>query len=415
MRSIVSVARFIASEAGALALSFAIAAPALLVMAGMATDYAFMVRYRTELQAVADAAAIAGARELSLANANQSQIIAASASFANYNLKQFETKAGSVDVDAQVIEASTAVKVMLTRTWTPFFAHLLFNDVTPITVSATARVVGGKICVVGLSTSSLTSVHMDNTSQLDAAQCGVYSLTPGSVSLQVDRDATLRAQLICVSGGYKSSSGSSISPAPVTDCPAIIDPLEDRLGPSLGGCLAVDLIVQSDTVLSPGTYCGGLKIQNGATVTFSPGTYVIKDGKFSVNNATITGDGVGYFLTGTGAVLDFAATSSISLSAPVSGDMAGLLFFEDRDSPTLQLHIVRSNDARQLVGTIYLPRGILRIEANAPVADESAYTAIVAWRLQLKEGPNLVLNADYSATDVPVPKALSGGRVVLTQ
>ena len=78
-----SVARFLASEAGALALSFAIAAPALLVMVGMATDYGFMVRYRTQLQAVADAAAIAGAKEIPLANSNQSQIIAVSNKFAD--------------------------------------------------------------------------------------------------------------------------------------------------------------------------------------------------------------------------------------------------------------------------------------------------------------------------------------------
>ena len=29
--------------------------------------------------------------------------------------------------------------------------------------------------------------------------------------------------------------------------------------------------------------------------------------------------------------------------------------------------------------------------------------------------PTLVLNSDYSATDVPVPSAISGGRIVLTQ
>ena len=49
---------------------------------------------------------------------------------------------------------------------------------------------------------------------------------------------------------------------------------------------------------------------------------------------------------------------------------------------------------------------IYRINANAPVADRSAYTAIIAGRLWLEEGPTLVLNADYAATSVPVPDGI---------
>ena len=73
--------------------------------------------------------------------------------------------------------------------------------------------------------------------------------------------------------------------------------------------------------------------------------------------------------------------------------MAGLLVYEDRNVSELRLHTIRSNNARKLIGTIYVPKGLL-IAANAPVADQSAYTAIVSRRLMLDEGPTLVLNAD---------------------
>ena len=67
------------------------------------------------------------------------------------------------------------------------------------------------------------------------------------------------------------------------------------------------------------------------------------------------------------------------------------------------------------MGTIYLPLGILFVDANAPVADNSAYTALVARSLQLSEGPKLVLNSDHKSTSIPVPEGLISGQAILTQ
>ena len=50
----------------------------------------------------------------------------------------------------------------------------------------------------------------------------------------------------------------------------------------------------------------------------------------------------------------------------------------------------------------------LHVDANSPIADKSAYTAIVARMLTLYGGPHLVLNSNYEQTDVPVPKGIRG-------
>ena len=83
--------------------------------------------------------------------------------------------------------------------------------------------------------------------------------------------------------------------------------------------------------------------------------------------------------------------------------------------PPLRIHRIGSNNARNLLGTIYLPQGTLLIDATAPVADQSAYTAIIANSLQLQKGPQLVLRSDYDKTNVPVPDGLINGRVFLVQ
>ena len=178
----------------------------------------------------------------------------------------------------------------------------------------------------------------------------------------------------------------------------------------------MDLVIEEDTTLNPGTYCGGLTITGDAAVELRPGVYVVKDGPLNVEDeAELTGDYVGFFLTGKDSIFSFAPDTEIELGAPKDGPMAGLLFMEDSSVSGVRVHEIKSNDARQLLGTIYLPKSILLVDANAPVADQSAYTAIVVMRLWLQEGPTLVLNSDYSATDVPVPSAMTGGRVILKQ
>jgi hypothetical protein len=122
----------------------------------------------------------------------------------------------------------------------------------------------------------------------------------------------------------------------------------------------------------------------------------------------MAGDGVGFFFTGAGAAFEFTTNSSIDLAAPESGAMAGLLMFEARDQPTNLTHRIESDDARRLIGTIYLSRGELRVDASSPIADQSAYTAIVARTMRLYGGPHLVLNTNYSLTPVPVPAGIRG-------
>jgi hypothetical protein len=231
--------------------------------------------------------------------------------------------------------------------------------------------------------------------------------------------AYLKAQRICSSGGYDGRTGSNLSPAPVTDCPPIEDPLGKRPAPSAGGCDYTNTVVNRQTVtLSPGVYCGGLKIGNGAQVTLREGIYVIDGAPLAVNGgATLQGDYVGIYFRGNLATLTLAADSTISLSAPKLGSMAGILFFEDRSAPLLRTFAISSDNARKLLGTIYLPRGLLSVDANNPVADQSAYTVIVSRQLRLSAGPNLVLNANYSSTDVPVPDGVGplGAKVSLSQ
>ena len=148
-------------------------------------------------------------------------------------------------------------------------------------------------------------------------------------------------------------------------------------------------------------------------MTAKPGIYVIKGGDLSVGKGgKLRGVNVGLYLTGAKASAIFAADSTIDLTAPKDGPMAGLLIWQNANSggkkkrkraPRVE---ILSNNARNLLGTIYLPRSALRVGAKAPVADRSAYTVLIVKSLQLFDGPDLHLNTNYGDTDVPVPNGV---------
>ena len=222
-----------------------------------------------------------------------------------------------------------------------------------------------------------------------------------------------------MAAGGVGGGSANFAPNATIDCPTVPDPLADRQAPAVGLCDFYDFEVLTGTVtLDPGTYCGGLLITGDSIVTLASGVYVIKDGPLSIaKSASVVGQHVGFYLLGDSSKFVFANTVSVELSAPKDGPMAGLLFFEDRNAPLGRLHDIVSENARKLVGTIYLSRGVLNVASKKPVADQSAYTAIVASEIRLLRYPQLVLNSDYDLTDVPIPSKLSGvgGRIVLSK
>ncbi len=120
------------------------------------------------------------------------------------------------------------------------------------------------------------------------------------------------------------------------------------------------------------------------------------------------------YLADDAAFFEFNEKTSIELSATEKGPLAGILIFESRSVKDGRKHQIYSNNARILIGTFYLPKSTLAVSTKAPVASESAYTAIIAYAVELLENPTLILNANYDDTGVPAPTGLAGNKVRLT-
>lgn len=411
-----SLRRFLRDASGGVALFAGLAAIPLIGSVGVAVDVSTWYGERTRLQSAADSAALAAAREMRLANTPADQLEDAAEATARAAIAATGADVSRSEVVAVVDDEAHAVRVTIRHELARVFSRIVTDTFTRVEVSAVARVSGSApICVIGLDPEEQRTLHFEQRALLDARGCAVYSNSRHAQGMRIANFAEINAALICSAGG-KVGPNAAYRPSPRLDCPPLPDPLASRVAPSVGHCTETDLVVRHDRRLSPGVYCGGIRIENEANVDLDPGLYILKDGPLVVEEGALVGRYTSFYFTGDDAVLEFEQESTIDLTAMRDGGLAGILFFEDRAAPVGRDFRITSDDARNLLGTIYLPRGDLFVNSDNSVADHSAFTVIVARKLELSEAPVLTLNTDYGATDIPVPEGVGPtGDVLLTE
>lgn len=400
---------------GTIFVKFALMLPLLLVISLGAMDYAWTLTHKSVLQDAADRAALAGAKELSLSDAQRENVAAVVGEMVTRYIDSnsdslTKKKAAAPVVKASITDDPLQVEVSISQSVDALVGGTFGLEFPALQIRSVARVVGQpNICVLVLDPLEGAALSLERDARMTGRNCAVYSNSSDSGGLFAKDNAKLTATFICSHGGMKGTT-TNFSPLPITDCPSFEDPLSGRAEPISGPCLETGLVVKGGSrTLTPGTYCGGVKVTDGAKVRLEPGVYIFQDGPFMVDKmAVVEGEGVGLFFTGYKAVLWFTNDSEIRLSAPTTGEMAGLLVFGSRNQSTEYRHNLLSNNAPLLLGTIYIPSAELRVDASAPIAQDSAYTAIVTRALRLYGGPHLILNTNYDKTDVPVPKGIRG-------
>ena len=396
--------RFARCKRGVVAIIFGIVTPVLFSLLGLSIDYGAWLSQRTQLQTAADASALAAAKVYSDTQDESAAYATANSALSAHNAAGASPTVGLVD-------DGDAYQVTLNQPGVQYFSALFLSGPPTIGVKAKVSIdTGPGPCILALDSSANNALWLDSNAQINAIGCKVQSNSSSGSGLHAQSNSQINADAICVTGGYSGGS-SHYTPVPTTGCPPVSDPLADIAPPSTSGCDYNNLTLDNAvTTLDPGVYCGGLSNVNNSIVTFSPGTYVIKDGPFYVDgNSQLQGTGVTFYLTGTNATIEFDSNSSIDFTAPVAGPLAGLIFFEDRTAPLNQEHYFDSNSITRLEGAIYLSRGLIWFDNNSQIALNSAFTTIVANRIRLDSNAQLVINSDYEGSGIPNLVGTAGG------
>ncbi|WP_298744597.1 TadE/TadG family type IV pilus assembly protein [uncultured Brevundimonas sp.] len=411
----VLAARFRRASEGSIALKFALLGPAILLLGVGAIDLLAVNAADTRLQAVADAGALAGAPSLALAT-DGSEARERAAAFIDAQMKDWaEAPAYAATYEVVDRAGQRAIRVLLRGHRPSFFASMLPPGGWNFNAEAIASSVGlVPLCVLVTGERGVRLLNVRNSSRMNAPACLVHS----------NRD-------ILVEGGHidaalvqaVTTAGGMISPAPSTGAAPIEDPfvnLDLDRNPSLGVlCTAAELVnrikVSSGVHrVRAGRHCGGIEAFGDARIVLAPGEHFFLEGSLVVReNARLEGEDVVAFFD-SASRFSFADNAMVALDGRKSGPYAGIVLGSTRTN--YQDFMISADHVESLLGVLYVPSARLVVDGDADVARDSAWTVIVAKEIQLKGSPSLFINANYDASDVPVPAGVGpragGARLV---
>jgi hypothetical protein len=166
--------------------------------------------------------------------------------------------------------------------------------------------------------------------------------------------------------------------------------------PAVGACGYSKTKINSDTTLSAGVYCDGISISGGAAVHFNPGTYILLGGGIKITGGgSLTGTGVTLFNTGNASYsyggFDISGSTAINLSAPTTGNLAGILFFQDPAVGAAGGSKINGDSTSIINGALYFPTTSLDFSGGAA----GQYTILIADTISITGNSNV--KSDYSS------------------
>ena len=402
---------------GVIALKFALAVPGLAVLVLGGVDLYAVQADRARLQSIADAAALAGARELGLA-VDAAGPEGRALSYIEAQLSEWAHGPQSITPSVEVVTLASgerALHAVLDANRTSFFGNMLPPGGWNMHAEATATSIAvTPLCVLVHGETGSEVLRAKDSSQIRAPACLVHS----NHDIRVEGVARITAAAVQA----VTRAQGSISPEPATGAVAIEDPfasldLNAELLRRTVGCTVrrIPLVVTSGRhVLSPGVHCNGISIEGTAELVLQPGEHWFLQGALVIKEAArLSGENV-VLIFDQASKFEFKDRAMVNLEGREEGAYAGLVMVADRGNR--QDFIISSDQVESLLGVIYVPDATLIVEGSADVARESSWTVIVSQRLELKGSPQLFINANYTASDVPVPEGVgpsSGGSRLL--
>jgi hypothetical protein len=395
--------------------------------AAIAVDMGYLRYVRRQMQAAADSAAIAGAAEY-----DYGDVVAAGKADATKNGFTDGSAGADVDVHSPPISGPHAgedgyVEVIISQNQPTFFAQVL--NVKSPTVSARAVAFGGESgnnCIYALNPTASGSYSQSSASASTISNCGIVVDSSSSSAMSITGGGKVQAGSVNIVGGLSTSGGSTVSPTAATGIIPEADPLAYLQIPSVPGIPNEDTLglctVQSSQmscnisgghtsapgtspgpdILSPGVY-SNIDLSGTSYIELQSGLYYIAGGGInSSGGSSITGTvgGTGVTIYNSGPLSNPSACKSVNVSgagtvnltAPMSGALEGVLFFQNRSCSAQVTFSGGSNFS--ITGALYAADAVLTYSGGSQ--GQNNYTILVANTITISGGSALV-NNDYSS------------------
>lgn len=393
--------RFARTDRGSVVIMFALSLTVILGMMALAIDVGQLRLAKQKLQMAADAAALAGALEISMCGGTarcSAMTAAAQNALAENGLSGatlqstcvpsgtasgFSVNNGPCALGTQNPHNGNAnyVEVILSQSQPTYFAGVLGKPTVQIMARAEAARSGGTNCIFALDPTGSGAITVELLAAI-TSPCGIVDESSSNSALQCGLLAGISATQIGVVGGV-STFLCGISPTPSTHItrPSPADPLSYLPAPTVPSCGTSNVvgpthhgsnqaltITGTTTLYADNAYCGGINIMPGANVTFDTtygSTFVMTSLSGYPNygltidlGSTVRGNGITFYNYGPSGAITFNCASlfgSVTLTAPTSGTYSGILFFQAPSNTSTAKIVGSTSWNTTLQGTYYFP------------------------------------------------------------
>ncbi|WP_027165799.1 pilus assembly protein TadG-related protein [Mesorhizobium sp. WSM3224] len=397
--------RFCEGVGGNVATIFALTLPVVIGGAGLGVETSYWYYSSLKLQAIADAAAYAGALE-KIAGSNTTAITAAATTSASSNGLGGGIIVVNTPPTSGPNKANKAVEVILNQNLDRMFTSIFTQTKVPERARAVALITdASNACDIALSLTASQALLFSGSTNAKKIGCVDMANSNASDAIKIQGSAAVQTDcLITVGGVVLNNPPTMVCKAPITHALPAADPYGSLPTPAAtGGCKNINGNKTTQTIQA-GTYCSGMNL-NG-NVALSSGTYVVQ-GNLKINaGAVITCaapcTGVTIFMAGSNTV-SINGNATVNLSAPTSGTYSGVLFYGDRTGTAAQ-STFNGTATSLLTGAIYFPRQQVNYLGN--FSGKNGCTQVVADTIQWSG--NSTINQDCSSLGMKnIPAAQS--------
>ena len=409
--------RFFGDRRGVTAVVFALIAVPLTGAIVGAIDIGSAVAQRVEIQDSLDSAALASVKLLADPSKTSSDVTTA----ARNMLGPLAVKYPAVSAAPVTVDTSAQTVAI---TYNGFAYNLLTGPLSAGFVSVNAKAKASlngtaqfPVCILITEPTNAHTLRASNAAKVDLNNCLVQVNTQNWDAVEA-----ADTSYIHINNGQNCYVGDihfgNITPTKMPTCDLFPDPYAS-LSPGVpGGCDFNNYAPNAANItLSPGVYCGGIKIQKDAT--FSPGVYYVTGGPLSIagTGTDVTATGVAFVLSGNKAGVTVNTTGAFKITPPNTGSkFDGFIFYLDQTAatkPNAQSSL--QNVQMTASGIIYLTGQQLVTSGNATKVMINPGAIVADYLLPQGGTFNFTGSLNSSVAAQAMAKSLKGGSPVLIE
>jgi hypothetical protein len=399
-----SIAGLHGNCAGAAAIFLALALAGLVGMAGLGTEAASWYFTKRAMQGAADSGAATAAAAMAAGAPSSTYPVEAKSVVAGYNFVDgvhgTEVAVNSPPQSGEYSGNSIGVEVVISQPQTRLLSALFLSNEPRISVRAVALAMfshSGQGCVEALDPTAAGGVTIAGSTALNFPGCSLYVNSSSSTALTLNGGATMNAASAYIVGGI-NGTGLTTSNGTYTGVNPVLDPYANVAVPAYSGCDQNNYNVNSGAseTLQPGAsgiyvFCNGLALTGGSSLTLGAGTYIIDRNNLSISgNSTLTATaGATIILTSSTnancATAKIESNAHVSITAPTSGALAGVAFYQDRACTDSKSNSIAGGATQNIVGAIYFPSQSVNDSGGSPIGGAQC-TQLVALTITFTGG-----------------------------